>query len=324
MLHEQPYSFSFFQAVRLLEMLHPEREPVGHFVTPASEVVHFRALPSMAFPASEIQSLHRSEGEPEDMTVNFLGLTGPSGVLPLYYTEFLMSRERERDTGLRDFFDIFNHRLISFFYQAWRKYRLSPASISHEGDISSHILSLIGLGTTGLRNRLPFPDDLLIYYAGLLMKGGRSASALKQIIADYFDIEVQVEEFAGSWQKLEPEMQTCLSEDPGEAERLGYGAIAGDEIWQDESTIRLKLGPLRLQQYLEFLPSGEAHKILKAMTQFFSSDEIDFEVQLVLHPDEVPRCELGAEGETAPRLGWLAWMKSRPFQHEAGDTILTL
>ena len=81
--------------------------------------------PSLAFPAAEIQRLELPEddaGQPR-MDVNFLGLTGPQGVLPIYYTQLIAERARLRDTAIRDFLDIFNHRMISLFYRAWEKYR---------------------------------------------------------------------------------------------------------------------------------------------------------------------------------------------------------
>src|SRR5262249_1452657 len=113
LLLTQPSSFGFFQAVRLLERLNPDRQPVGKFVPPSSEAVHFAAHASPPFPASEIQSITREDDKPLQMTVNFMGLTGPLGVMPLYYTELIASRLREGDRALADFLDIFNHRLIS-------------------------------------------------------------------------------------------------------------------------------------------------------------------------------------------------------------------
>ena len=84
------------------------------------------------------------------------------------------------------------------------------------------------------------------------------------------------------------------------------------------------LGPLPLERYLDFLPTGSAHAPLVAITRFFSGDAMDFEVQLVLQREEVPPCVLGAEGEAAPRLGWLTWAKSRPVDWDPNDTVLRL
>jgi type VI secretion system protein ImpH len=147
---------------------------------------------------------------------------------------------------------------------------------------------------------------------------------LKQLLSDYFEVDVRIDEFAGSWQRLDPELQTCIGDAGEDSGKLGFGAVVGDEVWQDESTVRIKLGPLPLDQYLEFLPGGGAFQALRALTRFFSGDELDFEVQLILRRDDVPGCELGAEGVAAPRLGWVTWMKTIPFGREAEDTILRL
>src|SRR5690349_23829527 len=88
-LVDAPYTFDFFRAVQLLEQIRPERAPVGEFAEPKDEVVRFRTPTAVGFPASAIQSLEDGEGdEPAEMTVNFLGLTGPQGVLPLDYSMY--------------------------------------------------------------------------------------------------------------------------------------------------------------------------------------------------------------------------------------------
>jgi type VI secretion system protein ImpH len=63
---------------------------------------------------------------------------------------------------------------------------------------------------------------------------------------------------------------------------------------------------------------------LRAITRLFSGDEIDFEVQLILDRRETPHCELGAEGDTAPLLGFLSWVKSKPIDRDPADTVLQL
>ena len=81
-----------------------------------------------------------------------MGLTGPLGVLPHAYTELLLDRIRQKDTALRDFLDLFHHRIISLFYQAWEKYRFTIAYERGERDrFSHHLLDLIGLGTRACR-----------------------------------------------------------------------------------------------------------------------------------------------------------------------------
>jgi type VI secretion system protein ImpH len=326
MIEKEPYAFGFFQAVRLLEHLNPHRNPVGHFTPPSTEVVRFGVPPSMAFPGSEIQAFAWHDDAPAEMAVNFMGLTGPSGVLPLYYTELVQARLSEKDPALKDFLDIFHHRLISLFYRAWEKYRFNVGyekGKAERDQFSLQLLALLGLATPGLQSRQRIPDGSMLYYAGLLMLHSRPAAALKQIIADYFDVNVEIQQFVGSWCTLDRHTQTRLDEADDSSE-LGFGAIAGDEMWHDQATVRIKIGPLPLDQYIQFLPGGPAHEELRAWTRFFSGDELEFELQLVLKGDQVPECELGAAGEAAPRLGWVTWVKSLPFNDEAADTVQRL
>ena len=56
LLRSQPATFSFFQVVRLLRQLHPDRSAVGRFVDPSEEDVRFSVPATIAFPTSEIAS----------------------------------------------------------------------------------------------------------------------------------------------------------------------------------------------------------------------------------------------------------------------------
>jgi len=326
LLHKTPQEFQIFQVVRLLERLQPDRSPVGRFVSPSKEVVRFAAHCSFPFPASQIQNIEwpgEGGGAPK-VLINFMGLTGPSGILPLYYTGLIVDRVRQKDIGLRDFLDIFNHRMISLFYQAWEKYRFSIAFERRERDrFSHHLMDLIGTGTKGLEHRLAVRDHSLLFYAGLLSLRPRSAAALQRILWDYFAVPVQIEQFVGAWHPLE-EPDLCRFEEESPSEQLGAGAIVGDEIWNQQSGVRIKLGPMGLQQYLDFLPSGTAHAPLKSLAKFIARGDIDFEVQLILKKDEVPECELGLGDAPVPRLGWTSWAKTQPREEDAGDTIFSI
>jgi type VI secretion system protein ImpH len=324
-LRSEPYLFEFFQAVRLLERLFPAKSPVGRFFPPSTEVVRFIAHSTLAFPASELQALDWPREGPGRMKVNFMGMTGPEGVLPLYYTSLVAERARAGDTSPADFFDIFNHRIISLFYLAWEKYRFSVA-YEREGldPFSHHLMDLIGMGTPGLQNRLPVPDDSLLYYSGLLAQRPHSAVALRNILSDYFEVPIEVEQFAGGWYPLDLQTQTSLQERLDESEQLGFGAVVGDEVWDQTARVRIKIGPLKLEQYQDFLPQGSAFASLRALTNLVSNGEFDFEIQLILEHDDVPGCVLGDEAANAPQLGWHSYIKTRPMRTDASETILQL
>lgn len=321
---ENPTSFEFFQAVRVLERLAPGRGPVGLFLDPSEEVVRFTVNPDTRFPASEIQSLGLDDGHPARMVVNFMGLTGPEGVLPYCYSLLVSERIRERDTGPRDFLDLFHHRIISLFYRAWEKYRFAVAYERDQQDLmTQHLKDLVGLGEPGLQDRMAIKDDALLYYAGLLGPQQRSAAALQQVIEDYFGVNAEVDQFVGGWFPLSAGTECTLGDEGDPSEQLGAGAVAGEEVWDPQARVRLRLGPLTRRQYDEFLPFGTAYEPLRTLTRFFCGEQFDFEVQLVLTRDEVPPSILGADDPGSP-LGWCSWIRSQPFSRNADDTTLTL
>jgi len=270
-LFAEPYSFEFFQAVRLLRRFYPDQNNVGLSQPPRSEIVRFGVHASLAFPASEIQSLERRPNFPPLMKVNFMGVVGPQGLLPIYYTEMVIERIRAKDRTLADFLDIFHHRIISLFYRVWQKFRFQVAYEQGEGDqFSQYLLSLIGLGAPALQHRQEIADASLLCYAGILAQQPRTALGLELILLDYFAVPVRVEQFLGAWYSLDESSQCNLDDTFFDSQQLGFGAVAGDEIWDPQSRVRIVLGPLSLQQYLDFLPSGTAFSPLRSLVRFYA------------------------------------------------------
>jgi type VI secretion system protein ImpH len=327
-LFEGGYRFEFFQAVRVLERLFADRAPVGRAASPADEVVRFKTLLSLSFPPSAIHEIARvaDDGAGATMTVAFMGLGGPLGVLPRHYTELMIERARHKDRALADFLDLFNHRLISLFYRAWEKYRflVGYERATRRGGrdpFSQALFDQFGMGTRGLRGRLEVEDDTLLFYAGLLAQHPRSASALEGMLTDYFGVPARTVQFMGQWLPLAEDNRSRLGRG-GANNVLGESAVIGRRVWDQQAGFRLRLGPLTYPQLCGFLPSGPAFRPLAQLTRFFVGQEVDFDVQLVLRASEVPACRLGAPDARAPRLGWSAWLKTRDFTRDADDPVL--
>ena len=318
-------SFEFFQAVTLLQRLRATSQHVGGFSSPEDEAVHFRVNSRLGFPASEIQSLEvDGDGQPE-MMVNFMGLTGPMGVLPYTYSELILERARAKDHSLAAFLDIFNHRAISLFYRAWQRSNFAVTYNAGGRDLfTQYLLDLAGLGTAGLRDRQEIDDEALMHYVWLAASQLRSAVALEQVIADYFDVPVEIQQFTGGWYGLDLSTQCEMKEEESASRQVGSGAVAGDAVWDRQSRVRIRLGPMGIARYCDFLPGGAAHKALRAITRFFGNQCLEFEVQLVLDRNQVPDVELDLDSSNPARLGWVSWAKTAPLGCDPDDTILTL
>lgn len=321
-LFQEPFSFEFFRAIRVLEKWYPDREPVGADASPTREVARFSARATLTFPASQIHELKESEDDssPPLMTVNFMGLTGPSGVLPDVYTEFLMQRIYLKDRTLRDFLDIFNHRAISLFYRAWEKYHFTVGFDRGQDDrFSQYLFDLIGMGTKGLRGRVAFEDLGLLHYAGLFNQHPHSASGLEGIVRHYFEVPAGVEQYVGRRVRLEPE--TCNRLGIRNTE-LGVNLILGESVWERQSQFRVEVGPLSLRRFRAFLPVGRDYLPLNQITRLYSGQECDFDILLKLKAGEVPECRILSEGEDGAYLGWSSWLKMREFTADTQDTVL--
>jgi type VI secretion system protein ImpH len=223
--------------------------------------------------------------------------------------------------------------MISLFYRAWARshaavrFQSQPATPSAGPDqstprdaLTAELLAVVGMDTPGLTGRLPIPDESLLYYAGLLSLPSRPASALEQLVSDYFDVPCEVEQFVGAWYPLASSGQTSLGED---LSALGDGAVAGDEVWDQQGRVRLRIGPLVRSRYDEFLPGGASYDALRALTRFFGNDQFDFEIQLVLVRDDAPLCRLDEDEAPLP-LGWCTWLRTAPLNRDPDDACFTL
>jgi type VI secretion system protein ImpH len=335
-LFKEPERFRFFQAVRLLERASARgvakvgraehRRTIGEDADPAAEVVRFRALPSLSFPPAEIASLKESEEHGPEMTVTFMGLAGPTGVLPQHYTGTIIRTVREKSLSLRDFLDVFNHRLVSLFWRAWAKYRL-PIAYEHGagrgGDgITAALRALTGIGGEQLRGRARVDDETLLHFAGHMGHFPRSAAGLGAMLTDYFGRPVRVQQFFGRWLPLAAGEQSRLAsrEEPSGAYcALGVDATLGERVWDVQGSFRLHIGPLSYAQFLRFMPEGDDLTRLGELTKLYVGPDLSFDVQLTLKKEDVPTLRLGGGG--APRLGWNTWLRHEPEWRDRDDAV---
>jgi len=323
-LLDEPYRFEFFQAVRLLEKNFPERQSVGREASATPEIVRFRSRLALDFPASEIHEIIETTDETNDeqkleMFVNFMGMIGVSGVMPVHYTELAMERRRYRDTAMWSFMDIFTHRAVSIFFRAWEKYRFPVGYERGKDDFTDFLFDFVGLGTNGVRGRMALADESLLPYGGLIAQKPHSAIALGNILGDYFSVKAKIEQFFGQWLELDTESITTL----GQANSsLGTSAIIGTRIWEQQSKFRVRLGAMSFKEFQDFLPSGAAHKSLKSIIRFMVGLEFDFDVQLVLKAKQVPGTILTTRAKRRPMLGWTSFLKTKPFKKDDEQVIL--
>ena len=301
--------FDFYQAVRVLLAQHPEAVSPGRPGQISKEVVRFRANASLGFPASDVEKVERDTAiaaalPPYTMTVNFLGLIGPASPLPAYYTEEVIRADPDNAMA-RHFLDMFHHRLTSFVYRSWEKYRyILQYRPGARDPFSNRMFALIGLGHQQLRNDSRLEWARLLPYLGLIGMKVRSASLLSGVVSHYFgSVPVRVQEYVRHKTTIDPMQRNRL----GVVNcALGVSSMLGETVYDVNTKFRLRIGALDFPAYREFLPGGKDYAALRELVRFTLIDPFEYDVELLLRADDVPRTELTKDNPC--RLGYSNWL----------------
>lgn len=332
LLRRDPAAFSFVQAVRLLRLAaRQDGDAPGHDTDDLGPV-RLRASTTLSFPLGEVESVETggADGDITTLTVPFMGVTGPAGVLPQIYTQWLNEETTRHHTAMRDFLDLFHNRLLQHFYRASIKYRplLRHEAGGHDLDdpFSRIVLALTGMLGPGLHGRLPLDDRLFLFHAGHFSRSPRSAVALELLLSASFAAPVRVEQFQGRWQTIARQEQSRLpapDQPQGQFCVLGRSVAIGERCWEMQGGVTITLGPVSGEEFQRFLPHGGQSRRLFALARSFCGPGFDLSLRVIVAASDIPPLTLGGgetPPDTAPRLGWSTWTpggQPAPWRDEA-------
>lgn len=319
-LTREPEKHHVFHALRIIEAAYSDAPRLGESRRPREDRVRLGQEAELAFPPSTISSFKAGVGgKPARLTNRFFGLFGPQGPLPLHMTEYVRDRLRNhRDTTILAFADMITHRMMSLLYRAWATGQPAPSFDRTDDPLARRVAALSGYHGAHLRDRDAMPDLAKLHFAGHLSQASRNPEGLVSILSAFFTVPVRLQQFVGSWLELEPDDRWRLGAPAG----LGRSTSIGQKVWTRGAKFRLRIGPLSLADYERLLPGGESLSRLQSIVRNYIGDSLDWDVNLVLAGDEVPRASLG--GTT--RLGHTSWIRSRPepddARHDVDDLFL--
>ncbi len=317
---EKPYNYGFFQTVRRLNCFYENKPLTGKSFRPSDDPIRFCQEPYTHFAPSTLAALDIDTSSPYPrLTQRFLGLFGPNGPLPLHLTEYARDRSRQNhDKTFARFADIFHHRAVSLFYAAWAQSQPTVQFDRPEEDrFAMYVGSLFGLGMPSLRGVDAMHHVSKLGFAGHLSSLPRHASGLVSLIEGYFDVPTQLREFVAHWMKI-PENDLVPLGVRSMSGHLGRDMIIGRRVWQRQDKFQIRLGPLSLERYESFLPSGKSFKALVSVVRNYIGIEYLWEVNLILKKEEKPVTCLGISGA----LGWTSWLETKNQIDHADDLLL--
>ncbi|AVQ07163.1 TPA: type VI secretion system baseplate subunit TssG [Xanthomonas vasicola pv. zeae] len=316
-LDAQPQDFELFEALRRLECAHPTQPRLGQAARPLEEPVRLGQRASLVFPPRDIDSVHAGvDGRPPTLRTLSLGLFGPHGALPLHLTEHAIEREGAGDPTFTAFADIFHHRMIALWYRAWTDAR-PTVQMDRPGDdrFGTRLDALTGVHQPALRGRDAMPVAARRHFAGRFVAQARNAEGLRAVLIGLFDIPVQVQQFIANWLPLPEDGRLRMGR---AAARIGRDATLGASARNAQHRFRLRLGPLDIARYREFLPGSDALAMLTAAVRGYVGDEQAWDLQLVLAREDVPLPVLG-QGQ---RIGLSLWLGHYRHPLDADQLVL--
>jgi type VI secretion system protein ImpH len=322
-LKQAPWAWDFFAAMRRLEAAYRDHPRLGRSQRPAQDALRLAQEPSVIFAPSALAGWEAGEGgRPPRLLVHFFGLFGPDGPLPLHLTEYARDRRRNhRDPTLQRFADLFHHRALSLFWRAWAESRPTVSFDRPEEDqFARYVGSLIGLGMESFRNRDAMPDLTKLHFAGHLACQTRHAEGLGDILSEFFTMPVRVACFIGGWLSLPVADRTRLGGGAASAALGGAkgSILVGARVWSRQHKFRLVFGPLSMADYMRLLPGGLSFRRLIPIVRNYAGDTLEWDVNIILKREEVPKLELGKAGQ----LGWTSWIGTRRQETDAADLFL--
>jgi type VI secretion system protein ImpH len=321
-LFEDVCSFNFFKAVHLLEG-GGRGTALGKALSPSKDPVRFRVKPGFTFPASDMLAIQNGHVDRSPVvTVNFMGLVGPKGVLPDWYNAHALEQNHKKDYAITDFLDLFHHRLVSLFYMAWKKYRLAENYRPNNSDpISMGLSSLVGMGENEQKAVPEFDRSArrrLIYFAGMASRIVPTASTVEAVITNATGVTARIKQFVERMIPIDVQEKTCLGRANG---TLKKDALCGGRIRDVVSCFIVELGPMSWRKYLAYQSRSRNLELVRKLIRFLVGLEYDFEIRLILEGPKIPNLELGGGKRGAPVLGRTVLLK-RPTRRYWKDVVV--
>ena len=306
-ISDNSFHFDFFQITDLINQLLDLDENKNAFFNPReiNNKIKFVTRNSMGFPAGDVVRIENKESKIH-LYLSFMGLYGASSPLPSYFSEPITLKKEEYNS-LKEFLDIFSHRIYELFYLAWKKYSPALKRLSnYELRDANYFKKLSGITSFTTENRKEnLFETSKVRFGNLLTTRVASAQNLKKYLKGLFGFKnIRVVEFSEKW-FANPAESTL-----GGDRKLGQSSILGEKVLNRSGYFKVSIGPLTDDEFQRF-KGGEAADSKEYIQQIRSSiDEfidcpLEYDIEIAVNHESQPEYP-GMLGRR--RLGWETWI----------------
>jgi len=294
-LIQYPHDYDFYQAVYAVQNQAKragfENGAIGRDNFPSLEAVRFSVAQQVGYAGAPINHVTEvADSHQLDLAVTFLGLTGVNGALPFHYTEAILQRIRHKDHALRDFFDMFNNRLIALYYRSWEKYRFA---IGYEQNACNPTDPI----SVALSNLTGAEDDLELYFASYFKHAIRNEANLRNMLQEIVAGDVVIKTLQGQWINMADDEVTrlCSRQQPeGTFACLGVNSMVGGKMWDLSSKIDIVLKPSDASDFDQLKPNSDKRKIIENLVANYLGPAVKSSLKVEADYDAIVKPRLGA------------------------------
>lgn len=287
---------------RLLDHLYTQdqgKSPLlGDGLNPKYDLVHVQSHITFGHKASGVQNVEQTADGTYNVLLNNLSLAGMYGALPDTYGEEIADR---RNQDMRDFLDIFHHRLMGLLYRFYRKNRIFLGSTNVRNNIVGKILhNLTGLSL--FQKQFQFQETGVFPLFNLFWRNNASINGVQELVRGYFHVKTKVIPFLGGWIYPDKPVLSYLNKS---YQALGKSLFIGRKTWDDTYGFTICIGPMDFKQYVTFIPPVQQNFPTLRQLLFYYIDN-SYHIRLALHlkSDAVPALCLGKRSY----LNFTTWM----------------
>jgi type VI secretion system protein ImpH len=299
-LSEQARSIPFFALAKHLLRLLPTPASIGRLGPVAEETVRFVHDIAPIFHPSDVAALRwlRKGGRDiAEVRTTFVGLVGAVSPLANYFTEKLLGEELSDSHSVRDFYDVFHHRLVSLVYRVHlRATPLAEVRLDGEDGVSRRSIAATGMAGDA-RGALSRRDWLGA--ARLIGRRPRTRAALEGAIRLALPhLTFEITDF------LRADSARARREGPRMSKHMLVRRHRQDtepNYGQHADRVRLVVGPVGAAGLQSLLPSGSDFERLRAAVRATLGGRLDAELEIEIACGEEPRPRMTRDGPWVSR-----------------------
>jgi len=275
----------FFELVRRIESA-TERPEIGKSTARTHEPMRFGQMPHLNYAESAVAEI--VDRAVPGVFVNFFGLWGPSGPMPLELTGLVYRRMHNHgDNAPRRFADIVNHRFLGLYYRAWKAVEQAALFDKPGGGLVAKVSSALA-GEPCRGTRLS-PYDAA-HWSGLFGVAAKSRDGLTTLLRSALELPVVIHDGLESVGRI-PSESRCQLGLSGVAE-LGVSIQLGSLFRTRTRRFSVEIRSLTYQKAMSLFPGSSGYRRLCELIQCYLDRPLDWEICLVVKTETIPTTRL--------------------------------